>query len=192
VDAVPVVEGETRTGVLFVGGWLDVKGRRVLPRIVDAVLRRAPDTAFTLVGTGASADVVSREFNANVRAKLRIIEAVQSEQELRSLMARTAVFVMPSLSEGSPLSLLEAMAGGMGIVASRVGGIPDLVTEGVTGMMFAPGAADEAAELIVELLSAPERRASLGRAAQTEASRLTWDGTALEVERALLAATQVD
>jgi glycosyltransferase involved in cell wall biosynthesis len=188
VEVFPLEGSEPRSGVLFVGGWLDVKGRRTLPGIVDEVLQKAPETMFTLVGTGVPASLVEQDFSAAARGRIRVTPVIEDDAKLRSLMERHAVFLMPSISEGSPLSLLEAMAAEMGIVASRVGGIPDVLRENETGMMFEPGEPRDAADRVLDLLGDPDRRAALGRAARADAAQLSWDRTALELERALLSA----
>ncbi|MFH0778430.1 MAG: glycosyltransferase family 4 protein [Candidatus Eisenbacteria bacterium] len=74
------------------------------------------------------------------------------------------VFVLPSLSEGLPNVLLEALASARPVVATRVGGVPDVVVDGATGLLVAPGRSRELAGAILKLLTAPELANRLGEA----------------------------
>jgi glycosyltransferase involved in cell wall biosynthesis len=78
------------------------------------------------------------------------------------------VFVLTSKMETSPVSILEAMACGKPVVATRVGSVPQTVVEGRTGYLVAPGSADELAARILELLSDPGRAKAMGQAGRQE------------------------
>ena len=96
------------------------------------------------------------------------------------LLARATVFVLPSHAEGLPMSLLEAMAAGCPVVATAVGGIPDLVSHGVNGLLVEPGDAQALADAVGRVLADPKLARSLGRAARaTVAARFT-PGSSLE------------
>jgi glycosyltransferase involved in cell wall biosynthesis len=94
------------------------------------------------------------------------------------------ILLMPSVTEGSPLSLLEAMAGGLAVVAADVGGIPDIVRPETDGLLFPAGDATGAATAVGRLLKNPHLIAELGRASQRRADQLTWAITASAVEAA--------
>jgi glycosyltransferase involved in cell wall biosynthesis len=76
------------------------------------------------------------------------------------------IFVLPSHSEGMPMVILEAMASGLPIVATRVGGIPDMIMDGETGVMVNPGCPDDLAEAIGRLVDDPHLRFALGTRAR--------------------------
>jgi glycosyltransferase involved in cell wall biosynthesis len=75
-------------------------------------------------------------------------------------------FVLPSLSEGCPHILMEAMAGGLPCVATRVGAVPDLVEEGVSGLLARGGNAESLKTALEKLLALPDGGASLGQGAR--------------------------
>jgi colanic acid/amylovoran biosynthesis glycosyltransferase len=99
-----------------------------------------------------------------------------SHEELGELYDRAAVVVCPSYREGLPLCVLEAMAHGRPVVASAVGGIPELVEDGVTGFLVEPGDVAGLRAAIERLLADPVLRRRLGCAARARvAERCSWD-----------------
>lgn len=173
-----------RGAVLWVGGWLDVKGRRVLPRLWRRIREQAPAGQLTLVGTGVATGAVLQEFDPLDRDSISVLPRVESEDAMRALYAASDVYLMCSLSEGSPLSVLEAMAAGVAIVATRVGGVPDLVTDGTHALLFDPEDLAGGARLVYRLLSDPSAARRLGIAARERARELTWGKAAAVVAEA--------
>lgn len=93
------------------------------------------------------------------------------EPERERLLARAGLFVLPSHAEGSPMSLLEAMAAGCAVVASRAGGIPDAVEDGVDGLLVDAGDPAALAAAIARVLDDAALAARLGRAARSSIAR---------------------
>src|SRR5437016_6975196 len=101
--------------------------------------------------------------------------------ELGGLYERAALVVLPSYREGLPLCVLEAMAHGRPVVASAVGGIPELVEDGVTGYLVEPGDVAGLRAAIERLLADPALRRRLGRAGRARvAERCSWDRVTAE------------
>jgi glycosyltransferase involved in cell wall biosynthesis len=84
--------------------------------------------------------------------------------DVRERLLDADVFVLPSRGENLPITILEAMAAALPVVASRVGGIAELVDDGVTGLLVEPDDADALAGALAALVDDPERRAAMGRA----------------------------
>ena len=89
--------------------------------------------------------------------------------DLQSVLPRWDVFVMPSLEEGFPIAALDAMAAGLPVIASSVGGIPELVVDGETGWLVPPADVEALVSRLRPMLRSPEQRRSMGAAAQARA-----------------------
>jgi glycosyltransferase involved in cell wall biosynthesis len=191
VAADDIVPHASRSGaaVLWVGGWLDVKGRRVLPALWRRVREEVPGARLTLAGTGLAPQAVLAEFDPRDRDSVAALPRVEKAEEMRRLYAACDVYLLCSLSEGSPLSLLQAMAAGSAVVATRVGGVPDLVTDGVHALLFHPEDGAGGAALVARLLRDPAAARRLGDAAQQRARELPWrraaETVALVTQRAV-------
>lgn len=177
-DFVPRPAPGTGRLALFVGGWLDVKGRRLLPSIWRAVRARCPDAQLTAVGTGPPPETVLADFAAEDRNSVTVVPSVTDPREMTALYTRHDLLLVPSITEGSPLTLLEAMAAGLPVVAARTGGIPDVVTHGQDGLLFEPLDPAAAAAEAVRLLEDPGLARRLGLAGQQRVRTLNWTASA--------------
>jgi glycosyltransferase involved in cell wall biosynthesis len=155
------------------------------PLVVTVGRLKAPKDNLTLVRSLAllhpgSVDALivgegpdRAELEAEIR-RLGIGERVRLVGERRDvpeLLAGADVFVLSSASEGMPVSVLEAMAAGLPVVGSRVGGVPELVVDGQTGLLVEPGDPDELAAAIGRLLADRELRRRLGDAGRDRVQR---------------------
>ncbi len=153
------------------------------PRIISVGRMKAPKDPLTLIG--ALAHLEPGTFRAMlvgdgpdwsvVAAAVRragldsVVDLVGERLDVPALLAQADVFVLASLSEGLPMSLLEAMAAGLPVVASAVGGVPEAVIDGETGLLVAPGDAATMAQALRTLLGDPDLRRRLGAAGHERA-----------------------
>jgi glycosyltransferase involved in cell wall biosynthesis len=100
------------------------------------------------------------------------VELLGDRDDVERLLHESRVFVLSSRSEGMPMSVLEAMASGVPVVASAVGGIPELVIDGETGLLVEPGDPRSLAAAIGRLIDDPELRRRLAAAGHARARRL--------------------
>jgi glycosyltransferase involved in cell wall biosynthesis len=189
VDPIEQTPGEreppSSARVLFVGTWVDCKGSISLPAIWRQVRARRPDAALTLVGTRVGHAEVAAAFAAEDQASLTVIPEVDTQAQMLDHYRGHALFVMPSMSEGSPLAMIEAMGCALPVVAARTGGIPDLAEHGEHALLHHRHDVQAAAEHVVRLMEDPELARKIGLAAQARARTLTWDATAGHVAAVL-------
>ncbi|WP_250958210.1 glycosyltransferase family 4 protein [Rhizobium sp. CG5] len=158
-DEKPVVN------VLFLGLVGTRKGTYDLIEAFAKVHARHPDAKLIIGGNGET----ERAQQAIDGLKLRDVVTLAGwvdEQGKKVLLASSSIYVLPSYNEGLPVSVLEAMAAGLATITTRVGGIPELITDGVDGLLIDPGDIDGLAERISSLIADPHRRKELGDAGQ--------------------------
>jgi len=136
-----------------------------LPTLMSA-LERVPAVRLKVVGEGPLAEDLRRD--AGERGLTNVeFEGYRAGAELRSLVAAARFVVVPSdCFENSPLTVYEAFALGKAVVGSRTGGIPELVSDGESGLIFEPGDARALAARMSELWEDPVRAVEMGRAAR--------------------------
>jgi glycosyltransferase involved in cell wall biosynthesis len=168
VDVAAFPRAALRGGVvelISVGRLREPKDFITLARAL-ARLRRGSFRA-SLVGDGPDRSTIEAELG-----HLGLTDAVAllgDRSDVPELLARADVFVCSSRSEGMPVSILEAMAAGLPVVASSVGGVPELVDDGRTGFLVPPGEAVALADALALLVGDPALRERLGAAAHQEA-----------------------
>ena len=146
------------------------KGHRVLFDALPAVRAAVPGVYARIVGH----EELSTAAELHAYAAGRGVDDIVGFEGFRpavEVMADMDLFVLPSLWEGFGLVLLEAMAAGRPIVASAVGPIPEIVVDGVTGLLVPPGDPAALAEAIVKLLRDSELAAAFGRAGRARVER---------------------
>ncbi|HTT32413.1 MAG TPA: glycosyltransferase family 4 protein [Methylomirabilota bacterium] len=170
------------TRLLFVGTWIDHKGIYYLAEAFGKVLREIPEARLTIAGCTEPEERVRRSFSSTAQAAIDVWPFVP-RAEIPSIYAEHEVFVLPSLMEGMPLVLLEAMASGLPVVTTESCGMTDLVEDDHDGIFVIPGDTDSLASAILRLCKHAELRQWLGSAAQEKMRRYTWKRSAQRHER---------
>lgn len=138
--------------VLFVGGNMQRKGLSTLIEAAPQILAALPRTEFWIVGGDAAAPRMQALCHAKgVETKFRFW-GWRPHDALLNLYAQADVFVMPSLVEAFGVAFLEAMACGIPVIGTRVGGIPELIEHGHNGLLVSPGDAGELAQSLLQVL----------------------------------------
>ena len=145
-----------------VGHFADHKGHRYLVEAVPAILRRFPDIKVVLVGEGELRSEVEAQVN-----RLGIVKSViftGFRTDISSILASFDLFVLPSHLEGLCTSVMDAMAVGLPVVATRTGGVPEVVEDGETGLLVPPRDPDALADGVLRMLNDPGLRYRMGQA----------------------------
>ena len=148
--------------ILFVGRLAAVKGVPMLIRAFARVRVQHPEAVLTLVGDGPE----RRTIEALV-ADLGCGEAVRfagylSQDEVAQALSRADVFALPSFAEGVPVVLMEAMASHLPVLTTRIAGIGELVEDGVSGYLVAPGDTDGLAQALIRLYNDVGKATDMG------------------------------
>jgi glycosyltransferase involved in cell wall biosynthesis len=156
--------------LLAVGNLYPVKGHRVLLTALALLRDRHPAVHVALAGRGELAD----ELQALARQEgfAERVHFLGLRSDIPNLLAAADIFVMPSLSEGLPLALLEAMFAGCPIVATSVGEVPTALGEGDAGLLVKTGDPVALAAALDRLLSDPREAQRLGQNAASRAAAL--------------------
>ena len=148
--------------VLCVGRLVVAKGLPVLIEAIAELAERDVAVTVTLVGDGPERGAIEAQARAlGVGDRVRLLGAMSPEQ-LIDRYAAADVFCLPSFAEGIPVVLMEAMASGLPVVTTRITGIPELVEDGSSGALVAPGRPELLADAIERLAADPALRERWG------------------------------
>ena len=174
-----------------IGRLHHVKGQDVLLNALPRLRQRVPDARVVFVGDGPD----HRQLEA-LAEDLGLSDAVTfvgacSHDEVRDWVHRAGVGVLPSRSEGLPLTLLEMMATGTPVVATSVGGVPSTVADPPAARLVPPEDPDALADSLADVLTDPATRSALIEQGQARAAAFSWTHTLDAHERVLIPAETV-
>jgi len=159
------------------------KGQRYLIEAARLVVREAPDVRFVILGEGELRGRLARRIHELRLDKHVLLPGFRTD--VLGCHKAFDLFVMSSITEGLGTSILDAMACGRAVVATRAGGIPEIVEHGATGLLVEPRDPPALARAILELMRDPARRARMGAAGEARvAERFTAERMAAETAAA--------
>jgi glycosyltransferase involved in cell wall biosynthesis len=158
--------------VLYLAHLIQRKGYPNLIRAFVGVYRAYPHCKLVFAGSGETREALE------LCRELGIEDAVEflgwiGEPERSNELRKADIFVLPSYQEGLPMGILEAMAFGLAVVTTPVGGIGDVVKDQVNGVLVAPGEVDELERALADLVRDSEKRARLGKQAEEDVRSFT-------------------
>ena len=172
--------------VLFVGGLEPRKGLEYLVHAMELVIDEIPSARLIAVaktgfrGTDEWGWFETLADRLGIAGNVEFFESV-SQKKLLGFYAESDLLVLPSKTEGWGLALMEAMACGRPVVASRVGGVPELVRDGIDGILVASSDVRALAGAITKLLKDAKLRERMGKAGRGRVKGFSWDNSAKTV-----------
>ncbi|HVM74250.1 MAG TPA: glycosyltransferase family 4 protein [Candidatus Saccharimonadales bacterium] len=168
--------------LLYAGTWLDQRGIFYLRDALEHLAPQLPGLTITFAGCGCPPDVIQSFFGPKLASNI-VIEPVVPSEQMHQVFSAHDVFLFPSLMEGLPSVLLEAMASGMPVITAETCGMPDVVEDGFNGLLVPPADASAIEQAVLRLAHSPDLRKSVGEAARQTMSRYTWERAALKLEQ---------
>ena len=163
---IPQYEKENYTdhNVLFLGKLGKEKGAYDLLEAIPQVIDKVPDAIFYFGGVGELKICERIAQSRSVGNRVKFLGWV-SGREKEKYLINSSIFILPSYYEGMPMSVLEAMSYGMAAVASNVGGIAQIIEDGVNGICIEAGNIGLIVDVLIDLMQNEEKRRRLGQAA---------------------------
>ena len=171
--------------ILFVGTLSPHKGPDILIKAMSKIVKEVPDAKLVFVGYGgmrAELEMLSKKLGVKKNVKF----AGFVEESMKPLYYRAAdVFCLPSVMKHEIFGIvnLEAMACGVTIVASKIGGVPDVVKDGENGLLVLPKDSDALADAIIYLLENEDVRKTMGANGQKKVEDYSWERIAEATEK---------
>lgn len=154
------------------------KGVDILIRAIPKVIELIPNLSVRIAGFGPEENELKKLVKElNLEEHVKFLGFVSEEDKFKNCIS-SKITVVPSRWDCLPITLLEAMACGKCIIASNVGGIPDVIEDGVDGLLFESENVEDLADKIVTLLKDENLREDMGRAAKEKAKQYDWSNIA--------------
>jgi len=167
--------------LLYAGTWLDQRGIFYIRDALKKVVPQLPGLTMTFAGCGVPPEEIQQFFGAELAGRIAVRPVIAAGR-MQELYAEHDVFLFPSLMEGLPSVLLEAMATGMPVITTETCGMPDVVENEFNGLLIPPANVPAMEEAILRLARSVELRQSLGEAARETMKRYTWERAARQLE----------
>lgn len=159
--------GDDEVAFITVAHVNPYKGHGHLVEAAADIVKTHPQARWLFVGSGRADEGVRKQIQGSgLQEQVRMLGV---RNDVPDLLNAADVFVLPSLWEGCPLSILEAMAAGLPVIASHVGGVPELVRQGESGLLAGPGKAADLARAMQALLDDAVLRSRMGRQGRVRA-----------------------
>ncbi|MCA9050471.1 MAG: glycosyltransferase family 4 protein, partial [Planctomycetaceae bacterium] len=167
--------------MLYIGQLAFFKAPHVLAESANLILSGNEWSTMTWVCSAAHHDKARSMLQPDVRSRVYLVDWMDQAQ-LQQLLDTHGTFLFPSYFEGFGKAPLEAMARGLCVTATEVGGMRDYIQNGVSGRLVPPGRPDLAAEAALQVMNDPELCLRVSAAARATAEQHTWDRCAADVE----------
>lgn len=153
-----------RIEILNVARLVGVKGHDILLDALASLRGRGVDFHATVVGDGSDREALTKRVSQLGLDRHVTFAGAVGHDQIHEYFDAAHIFCLPSFAEGLPVSLMEAMASGIPVVTTRIMGTPELVEDGVSGLLVTPGLVESLTDALERLATDPDLRAAMGRA----------------------------
>jgi glycosyltransferase involved in cell wall biosynthesis len=167
--------------LLYAGTWLDQRGIFYIREVLRKVTPQIPGLTMTFAGCGVPPEEIQRFFGAELASAI-VVQPLVAAESMQGLYAEHDIFLFPSIVEGLPSVLLEAMATGMPVITTETCGMTDVVEDEYNGLLIPPADAAEMEVAILRLARSVELRQKLGEASCETMRRYSWERAARRLE----------
>ncbi len=160
------------------------KDHKNLVAAMPKILEKYPDAELVLAGDGPLCESIkSQILNLKLEDKIKLLGKLPHKTALEE-MAKADVFICPSLAEGLGIVFIEAQALGVPAIGTRVGGIPDVIENGKTGLLIEPNSSQAISDAILKVfaMGAEEKEKMISAAKKSAEQKFNWDNIAKEVD----------
>ena len=172
--------------IIFVGTLRPVKGVKYLIKAMKIISPKNANTRLMLVGDGDERGNLEKLVKGlSLEEYVKFVGKVPNEK-VPEYMAASDVFVLPSLSEGFPVTVLEAMASGVPIIATNVGGLPEIIKDGENGFLVEPKNPEKIAEKVLLILEDDGLRERISRNNKEKVKGYSWESVIERLEKVYL------
>jgi len=176
--------GQEENLVVWVGRFVQEKGLQYLIEAAKIVVSYRKDVKFMLIGDGPLMQEIRSMVDRYSLSNNIIFTGVVAHNQLTKTLQKATLFVIPSLKEGMPNTLLESLACGKPVIGSDISGINDIVTHGQNGLLVPPRNPEALANAILKLLDSKNLRRRLGQSArQLIVREYSWDIIIKKIEK---------
>jgi glycosyltransferase involved in cell wall biosynthesis len=167
--------------LLYAGTWLDQRGIFYLRDALRKIVPQLPGLRMTFAGPGVPDEEILCFFGDDLASRIIVQPSVPAER-MQNLYAEHDIFVFPSLVEGLPNVLMEAMASGMPVITTETCGMTDIIENNFNGLLIPPADAGALEEAVLRLANCEDLCQRLGIAARETMERFTWERAARMLE----------
>ena len=171
--------------LLYAGTWLDQRGIFYIREALRKLALSFPKLTMTFAGCAVPSEEIEKFFGKELQGHV-VVRPVIAAERMQELYAEHDVLLFPSLMEGLPSVLLEAMATGMPVITTETCGMPDVVEHEYNGLLVAPANAGAIEEAVTRMARSVELRQKLGGAARETMKRYTWERAGAQLEALFL------
>lgn len=181
--------GGERPTIGIVGRLSVIKGHDLLIKAMASVVEEIPNVLLLIIGDGPNLQMIKNMVSdLNIDAN---VEFVGHVSDVVPYLSRLDVFILPSVMEGLPIAIIEAIACGLPVIASNVAGIPDIVIDGKTGLLLQERSPEQTSKAILTLLKDKELARKMGKQARQHAQKkFSSERWILEIENLFIEAIE--